>query len=224
MDGAADIGHGHLSASAFRGLARERLLATPPLGGSVPLSIISGPSDFDLNPDAVSEFARAKPPRPAAVLVPVIAREALTLLFTLRTDHLPTHAGQISFPGGRIDPGDSGPIETALREAEEEIGLSRALVEPLGFLDAYRTGTGYCIAPVVALVSPDFTLAINAGEVADVFEVPLSHFTRSQNYLTEVRTIAGKDRRYYAIPYLERYIWGATAGILKAMHKRLFTT
>lgn len=180
------------------------------------------PSDFDLNPEAMAEWGATRSPRPAAVLVPVVARNDLTLLFTQRTDHLAAHAGQISFPGGKIDETDAGPIATALREAEEEIGLDRRYVEPLGFLDAYRTGTGFRITPVVALVDPGFTLTLNTDEVADAFEVPLAFLMDASNHETHTRIIAGRERRFHAMPHGERYIWGATAGILKNMHKRLY--
>ena len=209
-----------LSPVQFRKFAAAALLAEPatPAGAGEP---IVAPSDYDLNPEALSEPRHGRSQRPAAVLVPIIARPELTLLFTQRTDHLNSHAGQISFPGGKIDETDGGPLATALREAEEEIGLDRALVEPLGFLDAYTTGTGYRITPVVALVEPGFTLALNRNEVADTFEVPLSFLMDEANWRSDTRILAGRERRFYAIPYGERYIWGATAGILKNMHTRL---
>jgi 8-oxo-dGTP pyrophosphatase MutT (NUDIX family) len=209
--------------AGFRALARWSLHREPPAGLAAPPSGgVASPSDFDLNPEAVAELGGAVGQKPAAVLVPVVARPKLTLLLTQRTDHLPAHAGQISFPGGKMEAGDDGPVETALREAEEEIGLARALVEPLGFLDSYRTGTGYRIAPVVALVDPDFSLSLNREEVADAFEVPLAFLMDPVNHKTHTRTLAGRERLYYAMPYGERYIWGATAGILKNMHERLF--
>ncbi len=210
-----------LTAAGFRRRARLALLSHPASSRLGEMQSTAGPSDFDLNPDAIAELDGRGPHRPAAVLVPVIARAELSLLFTQRTDHLPAHAGQIAFPGGKIDEHDEGAEATALREAEEEVGLARAHVETLGYLDPYRTGTGYRITPVVALVSPDFTLTLNAGEVSDAFEVPLSHFLDARNFRTDTRTIAGRERRFYAIPYGERYIWGATAGILKNMQKRL---
>jgi 8-oxo-dGTP pyrophosphatase MutT (NUDIX family) len=160
-------------------------------------------------------------PSPAAVLVPIIAREELTVLLTQRTEHLAKHAGQISFPGGKIDADDDGPVAAALREAEEEIGLSARFIEPLGFLDSYRTGTGYRIVPVVALVQPQFTLALNVEEVSDAFEVPLAFLMDEVNHQRHAREWRGRQRQFYAIPYLNRYIWGATAGIIKNMHERL---
>ena len=163
-----------------------------------------------------------EPPRPAAVLVPVVARLPLTVLLTQRTDTLPSHAGQIAFPGGKIEADDHDAIAAALREAQEEIGLDPGLVEPLGYLDAYRTGTGYRIYPVVALVKPGFTLTLDAREVADAFEVPLAFLMDERNHQTHVRSMRGVERRFYAMPFEQRYIWGATAGIMKNMHQRLF--
>jgi 8-oxo-dGTP pyrophosphatase MutT (NUDIX family) len=189
----------------------------------MPCAAVGPPSDFDLNPDAVTEWQGHIIPRAAAVLVPVVAREVLTLLLTQRTDGLQAHAGQIAFPGGKADPGDDGPLSTALREAEEEIGLARHLVEPLGVLDRYRTGTGFEITPVVALVKPSFLPVADPREVADVFEVPLAFLMDPVNHHRHTRSIAGRDRNFYAMPFGERYIWGATAGILRNMHERLFT-
>jgi 8-oxo-dGTP pyrophosphatase MutT (NUDIX family) len=183
-----------------------------------------GPSDFDLNPDALRELLAHPPPRPAAVLVPVIARPQLSVLLTLRTDTLPSHAGQISFPGGKMEPDDADPVATALREAREEVGLHAAFVEPLGYLDPYRTGTGFRIFPVVALVRTGFALALDEAEVADAFEVPLDFLMDARNHQMHVRTWRGAERRFYAMPFQERYIWGATAGIMKNMHQRLFPT
>lgn len=207
------------NATGLRALA-QRTLHRHPLDLPADTPIAAGPSDFELDPEAVAEFAPKLAQRPAAVLVPVIARTELTLLFTLRTDHLQTHAGQISFPGGKIDSGEDA-LNAALREAEEEIGLARAHVEPIGYLDSYRTGTGYRITPVVALVRPEFSISHNAGEVAETFEVPLAFLLDERNFRTDTRIIGGRERSFYAIPYGRRYIWGATAGILKNMHKRL---
>jgi 8-oxo-dGTP pyrophosphatase MutT (NUDIX family) len=212
---------GHaFTAEAFRDLARRALGSASPCatGGPRP----RGPSDFDLDPEPGPELASAL--KPAAVLVPIVARPELTLLFTQRTDQLPAHAGQIAFPGGKIEQGDESPLATALREAKEEIGLDPAFVEPLGILDEYRTGTGYCITPVVALVDPGFTLALNKEEVVDAFEVPLPFLMNPRNHQTHVRTLGARERRFYAMAYGERFIWGATAGILRNMHERLFTS
>jgi len=181
-----------------------------------------GRSDFDLNPDLLADLALMDPPRPAAVLVPVVVRETLTVLLTQRTAHLSKHAGQISFPGGRVDAEDETPLHAALREAEEEIGLERSFVEPLGYLDSYRTGTGYRITPVVALVAPEHTLALNADEVDAAFEVPLAFLMNPANHHRHEREWRGRQRAFYAMPFGERYIWGATAGMIVNMHERLF--
>ena len=186
---------------------RSRRLASglpvnrPPLG-----------SDFSLNGVVPAPTAF----RPAAVLVPIIRRDAgLTVLLTQRTDDMPSHAGQIAFPGGRPQAGDADSVDTALREAEEEVGLTRQFVEVIGSVDQYRTGTGYEITPVVGLVTPGFTTRADPREVADVFEVPLAFFLDESNHRIDSRVWQGRERRYYAMPYGERYIWGATAGMLK---------
>jgi 8-oxo-dGTP pyrophosphatase MutT (NUDIX family) len=182
------------------------------------------PSDFDLNPDMLADFAVMEPARPAAVLIPLIAREELTVLLTERSAKLKAHAGQISFPGGRIDPEDASPTAAALREAEEEIGLDRRYVEPLGFIDSYRTGTGYRVMPLVAFVQPGFSLQLNPGEVESAFEVPLRFLMDPANHQKHTREWRGRERSFYAMPYGERYIWGATAGMLKNLHSRLVAT
>lgn len=178
--------------------------------------------DWDLNPELLADFAVMPPPRAAAVLLPVVAREELTVLLTQRTDVLQTHAGQIAFPGGKIEPTDASATEAALREAEEEIALERRFVDPLGYLDGYRTGTGFLVTPVVALVRPGFALAPDPNEVADVFEVPLRFLMDVANHKKHSREWRGRQRAYYAMPYRDRYIWGATAAMLKNMHERLF--
>lgn len=209
--------------AGFRRLAGRSLLADPPAAAVLGESGWGpGPSDFDLNPDLIAEFAGRAPPRPAAVLVPVIARTDLTVLMTQRTDSLPSHAGQIAFPGGKIEPGEDA-VTAALREAREEIGLDAGFVEPLGYLDPYWTGTGFRISPVVALIREGFALSLDANEVADAFEVPLAFLMDPRNHATHVRNWRGGERRFYAMPFEQRYIWGATAGIVKNMHHRLFS-
>lgn len=178
--------------------------------------------DYDLNPELVADLAVMDPPRPAAVLVPVVARPELTILLTRRTAHLKNHAGQVSFPGGRVDPGDATPVDTALREAEEEIGLPRSAVEPLGYLDSYRTGTGFRVNPVVALVAADHRLVLNADEVDAAFEVPLAFLMDPANHQRHEREWRGRRRAYYAMPYGDHYIWGATAGMLVNLYERLY--
>ena len=153
--------------------------------------------------------------RPAAVLVPVVKREKeLTVLFTRRTAHLHDHAGQISFPGGRAEPGDAGAAETAMRETREEIGLAAERVEVLGQLSQYVTVTGYRVTPVVGLVTPPLDLVLDDFEVAEVFEAPLAFLLDTANHQRNHVQYEGRERYYYAIPYGTHYIWGATAGML----------
>jgi len=189
---------------------RSRLLSSgmpvskPPLGSDFSLNgVIPTPTSF----------------RPAAVLVPLVRREpGITVLLTQRTEDMPSHAGQIAFPGGRKQTEDADAKATALRETEEEVGLSRTFVQVIGAVDPYRTGTGYEITPVVGIVTPGFTIHADPREVADVFEVPLSHFLDAQNHRIDSRIFQGRERRFYAMPYGDRYIWGATAGMLKNLH------
>lgn len=197
----------------FRARARAGLHAAPQEAGG------TGPSDYDLNPD-LGPSPGCLDAKPAAVLIPVVKREPLSVVLTLRTGHLSAHAGQIAFPGGKIDPGESA-TDTALREAHEEIGLDRSLVEPLGFLDWYRTRTGFAICPMVGLVEADAVMAANPHEVDLVFEVPLAFLLDTRNHLTHSRLWQGKPRRFYAMPYENHYIWGATAGIIRNLHMRL---
>lgn len=156
--------------------------------------------------------------KPASVLVPLVDRQdGVTVLLTQRTADMPSHAGQIAFPGGRREVGEDA-VATALRETEEEVGIARRFVEVVGAVDLYRTGTGFEITPVVGIVAPGFTIVAQAREVADVFEVPLEHFLDEVNHQISSREYQGRQRRYYAMPYGERYIWGATAGMLKNLH------
>lgn len=160
----------------------------------------------------------------AAVLVPVILRKTgATLLLTQRTAHLRDHAGQISFPGGRCEVSDASPEATALREAEEEVGLTAEQIEILGRLPEYHTVTGFLITPVVALVTPPLNLKLDDFEVADVFEPPLEFLLDQKNHQRQQGKFQGETREYWAIPWQGRYIWGATAGILISLHHFLFT-
>jgi 8-oxo-dGTP pyrophosphatase MutT (NUDIX family) len=159
---------------------------------------------------------------PAAVLVPLIDRpDGLTILLTRRTDHLAVHAGQISFPGGRSSRRDRSPVETALRETAEEIGLARERVEVLARLDNYLVGTGYRITPVLGLVRPPLALAPDPYEVAEIFEVPLGFAIEPANYRKDSRLVNGVERRFNVLEFGEHYIWGATASILVSLRLAL---
>jgi 8-oxo-dGTP pyrophosphatase MutT (NUDIX family) len=198
---------------AFVERARKRLAPAPP---DVGFDAMARASAGD------GELSAEIEPLPAAVLVPVVARERPTVLFTQRSAELPVHAGQVSFPGGKLDAGDPDPLATALREAEEEIGLSPGHVDPLGYLDPYLTRTGFRIVPVVALISPAFEPSLNKAEVDEAFEVPLAFLMSPENHARHSRELGGTRRSFYAMPYGERYIWGVTAGILRKMYERLY--
>jgi 8-oxo-dGTP pyrophosphatase MutT (NUDIX family) len=203
----------------FFARARARLnLEVPPALDDV---TAEGPrGDLDLDP-VMWERAGVKATRPAAVLIPVVDRSEPTVLLTLRTE-LPSHPGQIAFPGGKIDPNDATPADAAIREADEEIGLERTLIEPIGYLDLYLTFSGFRILPTVARVAPDYSLTLNADEVADAFEVPLAFLMEPSNHQRKTRDWKGIERAYYAMPFGERYIWGVTAGILRNLYERIY--
>ena len=159
---------------------------------------------------------------PASVLFPIVLRQGgPSVLLTQRTAHLKDHPGQISFPGGRVEPEDASPAETALREAQEEIGLSARHVEILGYLPEYRTGTGFRVTPVVAVVKPPFDLHPEPGEVAEIFEVPFSFLMDVANHQQHSLHYRGKLRHYVAMPYGDYFIWGATAGIIVTLSRAL---
>ncbi len=178
-------------------------------------------TDFDLNPGL--PFPAKPPVTPAAVLMGLVPRgDDFGVLLTLRPETMARHAGQVAFPGGRVDPGDGGPLAAAMREAREEVGVDPARVELLGQGDSYLTGTGYVISPFVGLLPADFTPVPEPHEVADVFETPLSFLMDPANHARHERMYAGVLRAYYAMPHNGRYIWGATAGIIKSLYDRLY--
>ncbi len=209
--------------AGFRTRARRGLLAEPSTAiFDARTGRALGPSDWDLDPQFMGDLAVMEPPRPAAVLVPIVLGEQLTVMLTERSHDMPSHPGQISFPGGKVEESDVNPEACALREAREEIGVTADFIEPLGYLDSYRTGTGFQISPVVALVRPGFALKVDAREVREVFEVPLAFLMNAANHKKQSREWRGRERWFYAMPYEGRYIWGATAGMIKNMHQRLF--
>lgn len=172
-------------------------------------------SDYDLNRGEKLEAFQGKQLRAAAVLVPIVDHsEGPTVLLTKRTDHLSKHPGQISFPGGTVDPEDEDAVAAALRETHEEIGIETSHIHVAGFLDEYITGTGFEIKPVVALVEPGFSLVLQEEEVAEAFEVPLSFLLDRENHRRETAMWQGVERHYYAMPYEGYRIWGATAAML----------
>lgn len=178
-------------------------------------------SDFDLNPDWVS--ARQPVLRPAAVLVPVIARpEGPTVLLTRRADTLNSHSGQIAFPGGRLDAGETA-VQAALREADEEVAMNPSGVEVLGLADTYETGAGFRITPVIGWLDRPPVLKASADEVAEIFEAPWSFLMDVTNHRRDhLDPPTGPRRWFWAMPYEERYIWGVTAGILRGLHARIY--
>jgi 8-oxo-dGTP pyrophosphatase MutT (NUDIX family) len=206
----------------FSARAREKLGQSWPEGAFDP-AVRPHHGDHLLNEPFPAEAALLPAPaRPAAVLAPIVAHDgAATMLLTRRAAALRDHSGQIAFPGGKIEPGES-PLETALREAEEEIGLSRAHVEILGCLDPYQTSTGFRVFPLVALVRPPLTLEINREEVDEAFETPLAFLMNAANHQRHKRMWQGAERQFYAMPYENHYIWGATAGMIRNLYERLY--
>ena len=200
--------------------AQQRLRLDPPVGLTDP-NVTPKRGDHDADP-VMRAIAAVRPIRPAAVLVPIVDRPEPTVLLTQRTTELSSHAGQIAFPGGKIDPGDASPLAAALREAHEEIGLEPRLVHPIGYLDVYMTTLGYRIVPTVSCVDPHFELTLNAAEVHDTFEVPLAFLMQPINHRRHSREWNGMTRHFYAIPFGDRYIWGVTAGILRNLHDRIY--
>jgi len=215
MSGTNDIDLASIArrASVLESL-RPRLLHEPPL---LPLSATRG--DFDLNPELKPLEPRVL--TPAAVLMPIVQRKEPTVLLTQRREHLARHAGQVSFPGGRAEANDVSLVQTALRETQEETGIAPTFVTIAGFLDAYETGTGYAILPVVGLLVEGFSLSPQAAEVAHVFEVPLAFLIDPKNRERQSREFQGRTRTFYAFNYESHYIWGATAAMLVNFGERL---
>ncbi len=205
---------------AFFDRARARLTLEVPPGLTDPTVPVTR-GDLDLDP-AVWARAGVTATRPAAVLVAVVDRPDPGVILTMRTSELPSHAGQIAFPGGKIDRTDDGPLAAALREAREEIGLDPRVIQPIGYLDVYLTFSGFRILPLVARIAPAYELTLNASEVADAFEVPLDFLMGPENHQRHSRDWKGIRREYYAMPYQERYIWGVTAGILRNLYERVY--
>ncbi|WP_425499185.1 CoA pyrophosphatase [Hoeflea poritis] len=183
---------------------------------------LRGYGDHVLNADIIQRLA-SEPLREAAVLVPLVDHGSHTdILLTQRTANLRTHSGQVAFPGGAIDPEDGSAEVAAMREAEEEIGLPRDFVEPVGRLPQYLTVSGFRITPVLAVVRENYPMQINRHEVEDAFEVPFSFLMDPSNHIRESRVWEGKERHFYTMPYGQRYIWGVTAGILRTLYERLY--
>ncbi|CTQ51971.1 putative NUDIX hydrolase [Roseibium album] len=179
--------------------------------------------DHTLNPELGPYAKWEGPPRDAAVLIGIMERSAgPTVVLTQRTGHLNSHAGQVAFPGGKIDPTDKGPVEAALREADEEIGLDTRRVELLGSLAPYLTGSGYRVVPVVGTILETTSFRPNPDEVDDVFEVPLNFLMNPANHQKQSREWQGKRRYFYAMPFGERYIWGVTAGIIRSFYETVY--
>jgi 8-oxo-dGTP pyrophosphatase MutT (NUDIX family) len=208
-----------ISSAEFFDRARARLGFDVPVGLRDPSAV---PASGDQGTDRMLQILASELPiRPAAVLIPVVDHAEPTVLLTQRAAHLNDHAGQISFPGGKIEATDASPCDAALRETWEEVGLTREFIDPIGYLDLYGTSFGFRILPTVARVRPGFQLRINASEVDDAFEVPLAFLMDPANHQLHSKEFRGMERWYYAMPFADRYIWGATAGILRVLYERI---
>jgi 8-oxo-dGTP pyrophosphatase MutT (NUDIX family) len=210
----------HAPVADFFTRARERLNLEVPAALYDPTAEARR-GDLDLDPE-LWRRAGVAATKPAVVLVPVVARPEPTVLLTQRTAEMPSHPGQIAFPGGGIQPGDVSPAAAALREAREEIGLEPAKIDPIGYLDLFLTFSGFRILPLVARVAADHALTLDRREVAEAFEVPLGFLMSPANHQYLKRDWKGIERRYYAMPYADRYIWGITAGILRNLYERIY--
>ncbi|MBC7983203.1 MAG: CoA pyrophosphatase [Candidatus Obscuribacterales bacterium] len=194
------------------------------LRDSVPITDLAHARIAGITPETahLSDFKTLHSPRRAAVLIPIVDRpDGLTVLLTERAAHLKNHAGQISFPGGRLEGDNETPLEAALRETEEEIGLDREFITIAGYLESHLIFTGFHVVPVVGFVRPGFSLQPDPTEVADVFEVPLTHLLDTINHGTRAREVAGGAIQIYNIPYQQRVIWGATAGMVMSLYRLL---
>lgn len=205
----------------FFRLATARLSLDVPQELTDPHAVLHHDDD-GADPAVMAAIAAMPASRMAAVLVPIIARAEPTVLFTQRTAHLADHAGQIAFPGGKIEPADASPAAAALREAEEEIALDRRFIEPIGYLDIHITPSGYRILPTLACVREGFSLRVNRDEVDDTFEVPLAFLMEPKNYKRENAEWNGLITSVYAIAFNDRKIWGVTAGILRNLWERIY--
>jgi 8-oxo-dGTP pyrophosphatase MutT (NUDIX family) len=209
-----------ISSAEFFDRARARLRFDVPAGLTDASAV---PASGDQGTDRMLQIlSQEQPIRPAAVLIPVVDHPQPTVLLTQRAAQLKDHAGQISFPGGKIEATDASPLDAALRETWEEVGLTREFIDPIGYLDLYGTSFGFRILPTVARVKPGFSLRINASEVDDAFEVPLAFLMDPANHQVHSKEFRGIERSYYAMPFAERYIWGATAGILRVLYERIY--
>lgn len=208
------------TADELRGLAKCALRQEVP-ASALDFSLPSGRSDFDLNPDYYEDLS--VPPRAAAVLIAIINHEkGAQVLLTRRPENMASHPGQVAFPGGKVEKSDDSIVDAALREAHEEVGLDPSLVDIIGYLDTYQTSSGFRITPVVGLVPSSYQLVIDKREVEEAFEVPLEFLMTAENHQKHSRIWQGKNRAYYAMPYGDRFIWGATAGMLKNFYDRIY--
>ena len=204
----------------FRARAATRLLIKPPANAFDP-EIIPVMGDHRLAEMLAPEDGARH--RPAAVLIPIVARpEGATILLTKRAAHLKDHAGQVAFPGGKMDQHETDPIQTAIREAEEEIGLGQRYIETIGYLEPYLSSTGFRIVPVVAAIDPSHHLSLDLNEVETTFEVPLTFLMNPAHHETHSREWRGALRHYYAMPYKDYYIWGVTAGIIRNLYEKVY--
>jgi 8-oxo-dGTP pyrophosphatase MutT (NUDIX family) len=203
---------------------RLKQLIEDRLRGTVPLTDVASARLGGVTPESahLAERLPAERARPAAVLVPLVERpDGLSVLLTQRAAHLKNHAGQVSFPGGRLEEADESPLAAALRETEEEIGLSREFVRVVGYLESHLIFTGFHVVPVVAFIAPGFTLRPDPTEVAEVFEVPLARVLDAANHGTRTRDVAGGVVHIYNIQVDDRVIWGATAGMIMSLYRLL---